>query len=104
MTRQKLGLNRKGLQEDKPVKAEVVGKNLVVVLHKGRVYALDSICTHVGGPLEEGTIQGDEIVCPWHQGRYNIRTGKADPETKWVHDTPSYKIEEDNSGGLFAII
>jgi len=104
MTKQNLSINKKDLKEDKPVKAALAGRSLVVVLHKGKVYALNSVCTHVGGPLEEGTIEGNEIVCPWHQGRYDIKTGKADPETNWVHDTQSYRIEEDSSGELFANI
>jgi nitrite reductase/ring-hydroxylating ferredoxin subunit len=101
MARQRLGINRKNLKEDKPVKAELAGKGIVIVLHNGKIYALDSECTHEGGPLDEGTIEGDEIVCPWHRGKYYIKTGKADEETKWVHDTRSYKLEEDGSGELF---
>jgi len=99
MTLQKLGINRKSLKEDTPTKAEVNSKALAVVLHKGKIYAITAVCTHEMGPLDEGTIEGEEIVCPWHQGKYFLATGKADPETNWVQDTPVYKIVEDKATG-----
>ncbi len=43
----------------------------------GSLYAIDDECTHMGGPLSEGTIEGDEIVCPWHGSHFNIKTGKV---------------------------
>ncbi len=39
----------------------------------GTFYAIDKECTHAGGPLSEGTIDGEEIECPWHQGRFSIK-------------------------------
>lgn len=100
---QKLGIDKKSLKEDKPVKAEVGGKALAVVLHKGNVYAIYAACTHEEGPLDEGTIEGEEIVCPWHQGRYALATGKANEETPWVHDTPVYKVVEDKATGELSV-
>jgi len=32
----------------------------------GRFYAIGSVCTHVGGPLEKGTLGGGAVTCPWH--------------------------------------
>lgn len=96
----KLDLNIKSLTEDGPVEAKVDGKKFAVVLHKGKVYALNGVCTHMGGPLGDGKVEGDEIVCPWHAGKYNIMTGKANPDTKWVHDTETCKVTQDKSGEL----
>jgi nitrite reductase/ring-hydroxylating ferredoxin subunit len=39
------------------------------------VFALDATCTHAGGPLDEGTVEGDVIVCPWHGSRFCLRSG-----------------------------
>ncbi|MDE1854872.1 MAG: Rieske 2Fe-2S domain-containing protein [Candidatus Micrarchaeota archaeon] len=100
MALQKLGINKKDLKEDSPTGAEAGGKKLAVVLHKGKVFAIYAVCTHEGGPLEEGSMDGDEIICPWHSGAYNIMTGKADENTNWVHDTPVYKIVEGADGAL----
>lgn len=77
-------------------KAKVGKHELAIVKFGGGYHTLDGICTHEAGPLGEGTIQGDELVCPWHEGRYKITTGEADPETDWVTDVKSYqtKVED----------
>lgn len=41
----------------------------------GKVYCLDSRCTHVGGPLCKGTLDGFIVQCPWHGSRFDVRTG-----------------------------
>ncbi len=41
----------------------------------GRYYAIDDICTHDGGPLIEGALDGYQIECPRHGARFDIRTG-----------------------------
>ncbi len=103
MAAYKLNLNRSSLEEDKPTGAEANGKKLAVVLHKGKVYAIYAVCTHEEGPLEEGYMDKDEIICPWHAGAYNIMTGKANPDTNWVHDTPVYKVVEDKTTGDLSV-
>jgi len=40
-----------------------------------RFIAAQSFCPHMLGPLLEGSLSGDEIVCPWHQWRYSLTTG-----------------------------
>lgn len=40
-------------------------------------YATDDVCTHGDASLSEGDIDGDEIVCPFHLGRFDIRSGEA---------------------------
>jgi len=42
----------------------------------GTVYAIDNTCPHAGGPLGEGSLDGEFIECPWHGWRYNVRTGE----------------------------
>lgn len=41
----------------------------------GSYYAIEDTCPHRGGPLSEGKIEGDEVICPWHGSRFNIKTG-----------------------------
>jgi len=41
----------------------------------GELFALDNTCPHAGGPLGEGTLQGDLVRCPWHGWKFNVRTG-----------------------------
>ena len=43
----------------------------------GQYYAIEDVCTHDGGQLTGGTVEGDQIVCPRHGARFCIRTGSA---------------------------
>jgi 3-phenylpropionate/trans-cinnamate dioxygenase ferredoxin subunit len=43
----------------------------------GEYYAIEDVCTHDGGPLDQGQLEGDEIECPRHGARFNVRTGEA---------------------------
>ncbi len=54
---------------------EVEGRRIAIFNLAGTFYAIDEEFTHSGVPLSEGTIDGDEIEFPWHQGRFNIKTG-----------------------------
>jgi 3-phenylpropionate/trans-cinnamate dioxygenase ferredoxin subunit len=57
--------------------AEVDGRPIAVFNVDGRFYAIDDVCTHDGGPLAEGELEGAEIRCPRHGARFDVRTGKA---------------------------
>jgi nitrite reductase (NADH) small subunit len=58
----------------KPVAAN--GKTIALFNVDGNIYALDNTCLHRGGPLGEGTLNGDVVTCPWHLWEYNVRTGE----------------------------
>jgi len=61
---------------DTPVRAEVDGEGYDVFELDGEYYVTQDACTHGPGLLSEGVVEGDEIECPFHQGRFNIRTGE----------------------------
>lgn len=54
---------------------EVAGKTIALFNLQGTFYAIDNTCTHRGGPLSEGELQGAEVTCPWHGAIYNVTTG-----------------------------
>jgi 3-phenylpropionate/trans-cinnamate dioxygenase ferredoxin subunit len=55
-----------------------VNDALVVLFHVGGKFScIDDVCTHDGGPLGDGPLDGCQIVCPRHGARFDIRTGKA---------------------------
>jgi 3-phenylpropionate/trans-cinnamate dioxygenase ferredoxin subunit len=56
---------------------DVDDASVVVFNLGGRYYAIEDVCTHDGGQLTGGTIEGEEIVCPRHGARFSIRTGEA---------------------------
>ncbi|HEV3194631.1 MAG TPA: non-heme iron oxygenase ferredoxin subunit [Candidatus Cybelea sp.] len=43
----------------------------------GKVYAIEDVCTHDGGPLDQGTLEGESVVCPRHGATFDVRTGDA---------------------------
>ncbi|HEU5478532.1 MAG TPA: Rieske 2Fe-2S domain-containing protein, partial [Candidatus Tumulicola sp.] len=43
----------------------------------GRLYAIEDVCTHDGGPLDQGTLEGACVVCPRHGATFDVRTGEA---------------------------
>lgn len=54
---------------------EYDGALIVLFNLNGSYHALDDVCTHDGGPLSDGVVQGEEVVCPRHGARFAIRTG-----------------------------
>jgi 3-phenylpropionate/trans-cinnamate dioxygenase ferredoxin subunit len=56
---------------------EVDGRFIVVFHIDGAFYALDDCCTHDGGPLGEGRLEGFNIICPRHGARFDVRSGRA---------------------------
>lgn len=83
-----------------------VDDRIVVLIHAGGAwYCIDDVCTHDGGPLGEGPLEGEAIVCPRHGAKFDIRTGAAltmpatEPtavhETKIDGDDVLVKISED---------
>jgi 3-phenylpropionate/trans-cinnamate dioxygenase ferredoxin subunit len=57
--------------------ADVDGRAIAVFNVGGEIYAIDDVCTHDGGPLAEGDLEGCEIRCPRHGARFDVRNGKA---------------------------
>ena len=53
---------------------EVGGKEIAVFNYNGKVCALDNTCPHQGGPLGEGELQDNTVVCPWHGWMFDVTT------------------------------
>jgi 3-phenylpropionate/trans-cinnamate dioxygenase ferredoxin subunit len=55
-----------------------IDDRVVVLFHVGGTfYCIDDVCTHDGGPLGEGLLEGHQVACPRHGARFDIRTGQA---------------------------
>ena len=59
-------------------------------------YCLEDICTHDGGPLGEGILEDQAIVCPRHGAKFDVRTGKALTIPATV-DTVAHEVKIDGS-------
>ena len=55
----------------------VGARRLALCNVNGRYYAIDDVCTHDGGPLDQGELDGEEIECPRHGARFDVTTGRA---------------------------
>jgi ferredoxin-NADP reductase/nitrite reductase/ring-hydroxylating ferredoxin subunit len=91
--------NTKDIQPSQMKEVEVNGQNICVVNIEGKYYAIGSICTHEGGPLADGTLEGYEVECPWHNSKFDVRTGEvtsppaSEPE-------PAYEVKVDDNNNI----
>jgi nitrite reductase/ring-hydroxylating ferredoxin subunit/uncharacterized membrane protein len=65
------------LEESKPTRAEYHGTPILLVRKGERIFALAETCSHFGGPLSEGKLIGDSIVCPYHDSRFTLNDGRV---------------------------
>ena len=56
---------------------EVNGARIALCNVDGSFYAIDDVCTHDGGPLDQGELEGDQIECPRHGALFDVKTGRA---------------------------
>ena len=57
------------------------GKSLAIFNVNGKFYCTDNTCLHRGGPLGEGTLEGNTITCPWHGWQYDVTSGECKTAT-----------------------
>jgi len=63
-----------------PVREVRVGRGKVALVRKDGVWsAISGVCNHVGGPLGQGHLDGDYVVCPWHGWKFHRATGEGEP-------------------------
>ena len=66
------------LRPDEGCMFTVMGTKLAVFLINGEPVVVDAECPHAGGPLYEGTVEGNCIVCPWHSYGFDLGSGQCD--------------------------
>ena len=62
----------------------------------GEFYCIDSECPHHGGPLGEGELEEDVVMCPWHAWQINVKTGALLYSSTFCVGTHKTKVEEDS--------
>jgi nitrite reductase (NADH) small subunit len=62
----------------------------------GQLHALAGICPHAGGPLGQGNVEDNMVVCPWHAWAYDCRTGENDFDPAIRLDCFSVKSDGDD--------
>jgi len=57
--------------------AHANGMPVLMVRRGGRLFGISNVCSHAGGPLNEGALNGHVVTCPWHGSRFDVRSGKV---------------------------
>jgi nitrite reductase/ring-hydroxylating ferredoxin subunit/multimeric flavodoxin WrbA len=79
-----------------PVQQLVLGRIKIALTYMdGQFSAISGICNHVGGPLGEGKLEGDYVVCPWHYWKFHCRTGEGEPGYE-EDRVPAHEVRVEN--------
>jgi 3-phenylpropionate/trans-cinnamate dioxygenase ferredoxin subunit len=63
---------------DGKMRKVLVGSQQVLVANvKGKYYAIGNVCTHLGGPLDKGILEGHEVECPLHRSHFDVTNGQV---------------------------
>ncbi|HYD84070.1 MAG TPA: DUF2231 domain-containing protein [Opitutus sp.] len=81
------------LAEGATLRVDVAGTIVALARVDGQVHAFQEFCTHRFGPLSEGALRGCEVICPWHNSRFDIRTGRVTAGPAKV-DLRTFRAEE----------
>src|SRR5918998_3579467 len=65
----------RGLVDGKPRRVDVDGTPVLLLRQGDRIRAIGATCPHLGGPLDEGPIEGDTVTCPWHGSVFSLDDG-----------------------------
>ena len=68
--------NKKDLGSGRAIAVTVKDKTIAVFNIDGQFYAIDDACSHAGGPLSEGEVNGTIVTCPWHGATFDVTTGE----------------------------
>ncbi|MEP6619800.1 MAG: Rieske 2Fe-2S domain-containing protein [bacterium] len=80
--------------------AAMIGKIKIVITYQdGQFGALSGVCNHAGGPLADGRLDGEYVVCPWHNWKYHCRSGLGEPGFE-IDAVPRYDVKVED-GHLF---
>ena len=76
---------------------EIPDSKIALIYKDGEFKAISGVCNHVGGPLGLGRLEGDYVVCPWHQWRFHDSTGEGKPGCACEgHKVPCYAVKVEN--------
>ncbi len=82
-----------------PFSTKVERHQIAVFFYEGSLRAISNSCNHKGGPLCEGRLNGEYVVCPWHGWEYSVVTGKGPPG--YGDDAAAVYAVEERSDGVY---
>jgi len=84
-------MREEDLAENMPQLVEAGGVKVVLVRQNGKIFALQNTCSHLGGPLAEGKVEGNGIRCPWHGSCFALEDGTVQ-EGPATYPQPKYEV------------
>jgi nitrite reductase/ring-hydroxylating ferredoxin subunit len=85
-----------GLSAGSMIEFEDGDRRVAVCNVDGQIYAIDGVCPHQGGPLAEGALHGNMIVCPWHAWEFDCTTGQNDFDAAIRQEQFAVRVEGDD--------
>lgn len=84
-------LEKQKLADEQPQSVDVKGKTVLLYRCQDDIYAIGNVCSHAGGPLDQGQFKDCAVQCPWHDSVFHLRDGsiKHGPAT---HPQPSFEV------------
>src|SRR3954470_19208852 len=94
-----LGVSRSDVPEGGMLLGHALGEAVLVSRIGGELFAISATCSHYGGPLAEGVIDGDTVRCPWHHACFSLRSGEA-LRAPALSPVPCWRVEDRGDRGV----
>ena len=86
-------MDEKELQEGKMKLVRVEGRPVLLIRQAGKIYVIDDRCPHMGCKFSGGTLDGNVVICPCHDWRFNLETGEYEEEPSTKLTGYEWKVE-----------
>ncbi len=87
----------KDIQPSNMRAVDLEGERVCIANVEESYYAIGNVCTYLGGPLNEGTLEGYDVECPWHGSKFDVRTGEVTrPPAQKAAAACEIKVEGNN--------
>ena len=93
------------ISNGKMIGVEAGGRKILLARVGGTLYAIDAVCSHMGGELPKGKLDSYVVICPRHGAQYDVKTGKLVKDVgfaakaltvgRGAHDQETFKVVEE---------
>jgi nitrite reductase/ring-hydroxylating ferredoxin subunit len=90
------------LKDGEMKQVEAAGTNILLARVNGKYHALGATCPHYGGPLAEGALCGERVICPWHHASFDVKTGDL-LEPPAFDALPRYEVKTEGESVIVAV-
>ncbi len=82
------------LQEGKPKPIRIQGIPLLLIKQNGEIYVIDDRCPHMACKFSGGKLEGNDVVCPCHDWRFNLQTGECPEHPGYELVKYQFRVED----------